>query len=107
MTQQAQEALKPCPFCGAEVVLKPSHYGDYSSVICMGNDPCEGKMSIVIPNDGLSSGIAAWNRRAPAQLEAQQAAVQLPESVYTLRVRGRLHDHTPGQPAFDLPDGST
>lgn len=27
------------------------------------------------------------------------------EAVYTLRVRGRLHDYTPGLPAFDLPDG--
>lgn len=75
MTQQAQaEALLPCPFCGSEVDLKPSQYGDYSSVICLGNNPCEGQMSIVIPNDSLSSGIAAWNRRA--QLEAQQAVPQ-------------------------------
>ena len=72
MTQQAQDALKPCPFCGSEVALKPSRYGDYQSVICMGNNPCEGQMSIVIPNDGPSSGIAAWNRRTPARLEAQQ-----------------------------------
>lgn len=33
------------------------------------------------------------------------APVQLPEHVYTLRIRGRLHDHTPALPAFDLEDG--
>ena len=54
----------------------------------MGNDPCEGKMSTVIPNDGLSSGIAAWNRRAPAQLEARQA-VQMPEP-WGYLVEGRI-----------------
>lgn len=35
----------------------------------------------------------------------EAAPVQLPENVYTLRIRGRLHDYTPALPAFDLEDG--
>ena len=31
--------------------------------------------------------------------------VQLPEPVYTMRVRGRMHDYTPTLSAFDLADG--
>ena len=33
------------------------------------------------------------------------APVQLPEPVYTMRVRGRMHDYTPALSAFDLADG--
>lgn len=53
-------------------------------------------------NDARTLAFAAW--QASAALDAKQA-VQMPEPTYKLRIRGRLHDHTPGLPAFDLPDG--
>ena len=105
MTQQAQaqaEALKPCPFCGGKAtgrtILARLHFKQ--RYVIEGECDCGSGLSGYSQNEVS----ARWNRRAPAQLEAQQA-VQMPEAVYTLRVRGRLHDYTPGLPAFDLPDG--
>ena len=49
--------------------------------------------------DGAFVALAA----APQPPEA--APVELPEPVYTMRVRGRMHDYTPTLSAFDLADG--
>lgn len=42
-------------------------------------------------------------QNAPQPPEA--APVELPEPVYTMRFRGRMHDYTPTLSAFDLADG--
>ena len=42
---------------------------------------------------------------AAAPQPPEAAPVELPEPVYTMRVRGRMHDYTPTLSAFDLADG--
>lgn len=42
---------------------------------------------------------------ATAPQPPEAAPVELPEPVYTMRVRGRMHDYTPTLSAFDLADG--
>lgn len=70
--------LLPCPFCGAAARMKPSTRGDYTSIVC--NSPCAGPLAIVVPNDQIEAGIAAWNTRAPQAVEAQApAAVAVPD----------------------------
>lgn len=56
-------SLLPCPFCGAVPHLKRSTRGDYTSIVCHGE--CSGPLVIVIPNDLIEEGAAAWNRRTP------------------------------------------
>lgn len=56
--------LTPCPFCGNVPTLKRSTVGDYTSIVCQVT--CAGSLVIVIPNDRIVEGVAAWNRRAPA-----------------------------------------
>ena len=63
--------LLPCPFCGAAARMKPSTRGDYTSIVC--NSPCAGPLAIVVPNDQIEAGIAAWNTRAPQAVAAQAA----------------------------------
>ena len=51
-----------------------------------------------------------WKSAYSAMLAAvpqppEAAPVELPEPVYTMRVRGRMHDYTPTLSAFDLADG--
>ena len=71
MTQQAQaEALKPCPFCGGEAKMVKSGEQGTWRVNCW-NDDCD----VTTPNCSEKAlAISVWNLRAPAQLEAQQAA---------------------------------
>lgn len=60
-TPAPTDALLRCPFCGGAPTIKPSTQGPYASIVCPG--PC-GPLAIVIPNDQLKEGVAAWNRRA-------------------------------------------
>jgi hypothetical protein len=70
--------LLPCPFCGAAARMKPSTRGDYTSIVC--NSPCAGPLAIVVPNDQIEAGIAAWNTRAPQAVAAQApTAVAVPD----------------------------
>lgn len=75
--------MLPCPFCGGNPTLKPSTRGDYTSIVCPG--AC-GPLVIVIPNDRIEEGVAAWNRRAAAP----QA---VPAGFVTAAAFDRLHAH--------------
>ncbi len=57
--------LQHCPFCGQTPILKPSVRGDYTSIVCTGESACNGPLVVVIPNDRIADGVAAWNRREP------------------------------------------
>lgn len=62
--------LAPCPFCGGVPHLKPSTRGDYTSIVCPIESVCGGPIAVVIPNDQIEEGIAAWNCRAPTPVSA-------------------------------------
>lgn len=66
--------LAPCPFCGGVPHLKPSTRGDYTSIVCPIESVCGGPIAVVIPNDQIEEGIAAWNRRTPATASQPVAA---------------------------------
>lgn len=60
--------LSSCPFCGQIPTLVPSKHGEYSSIVCKDKTLCPGPLVSVIPNDRISEGVEAWNRRvAPKQ----------------------------------------
>ena len=89
MTQQAQaqaKALKPCPFCGGKAtgraILERLHFKQ--RYVIEGECDCGSGLSGYSQNEVT----ARWNRRTPAQLEAQQA-VQMPEP-WGYLVEGRI-----------------
>lgn len=57
--------LLNCPFCGQQPSLKPSVVGEYTSIVCEGENACDGPLAIVIKNDRITQGVIAWNRRVP------------------------------------------
>lgn len=61
-------SLKPCPFCGREVTLKPGkEKARIRFIKCPDDSPCRFTGLVqAIDAERLDEGIAAWNRRAIA-----------------------------------------
>ncbi len=64
------EALKPCPFCGADIA-QLREGSDLMWGYCL---ECRADGPPSLKTGGNSSAIAAWNRRAPSVTRGQIAA---------------------------------
>ena len=93
------DALLPCPFCGEVPHLKRSIKGDYTSIVCPA--ACGGPLVIVIPNDRIEEGIAAWNRRTNSTM-GQPAHAAEPVAYLTRNAEG-----DPAMLFFDKDEAST
>ena len=58
----SDEALKPCPFCGARVATYRDEIGGWE-IYCDGEVGCAGDGDSRYSTE--AEAIAAWNRRAP------------------------------------------
>lgn len=71
MTESGVNALKPCPFCGYPVELVTSKTAPDRLIVikCTGDSPCigSGLGGFYILESQREEGIAAWNRRTPAE----------------------------------------
>jgi hypothetical protein len=92
MSTQAQQVEAPAAWPKSAKALGEFGRAIYDKALKEGEVTEEGRMAFL-------AGIV-W---AAQELAALQSAQQ--GNVYTVRVRGRLHDYTPTLEAFDLADG--
>ena len=64
------EALKPCPFCGADI----AQLREGSDLMWVYGLECRAEGPPSLKTGGNSSAIAAWNRRAPSVTREEIAA---------------------------------
>ena len=79
VTDKAELALLPCPFCGGEISLQPSHNAPEALWVfaCPEDSPCRksGLGQYALTSD-LPQAIATWNRRATPAVDKLVEALQ-------------------------------